>query len=348
MKQISREIFEQQRGPRFGSSNPERMQCAFWEWMIRGEEKAPVADEGSLEEIGLRMRHGKLKSAFGPYRARDLFQVPLNREDGPIWTFERYGATQTELPDGRVICVGGEHEDSYDPDFHIYNDVVVFHPDGEIEIYGYPKEAFQPTDFHSATLVGNKIVVIGCLGYGRDRRPGFTPVYKVDTQSYRISELATSGTVPGWIFEHVAEASVGGKITVRSGRVVDLKDGKRRFRRNNEEFSLDLNAAVWAQTTNRSWPQWSIRQEDGGLFILDHDVRLKDLVPEGVERIPTIDEQFREAKFLLRGVPIRVIVGVSAIEIVAEGDLPEKLRAEVPDVFQRRVEILCKKKCVVE
>lgn len=315
MNQISREIFEQQRRPRFGNANPERMQCAFWEWMIRGEEKAPVADEGSLEEIGLRMRDGKLKSAFGPYRVRDLFQVPPNREDGPIWTFERYGATRTELPNGRIIRIGGEHEDSYDPDFYIYNDVVVFQPDGEIEIYSYPGEIFPPTDFHSATLVADRIVVIGCLGHVRDRRPGFTPVYSVDTQSYRISKLATSGMAPGWIFEHVAEASADSTITVRSGRVVELNDGKKRFRRNNDEFSLDASTGVWTQTTNRHWPQWSIAQEDGGLFVLDHDVRVRDLIPTDLERISAADDSYREAGFFLRGVPIRVIVGVSAIEI---------------------------------
>jgi hypothetical protein len=33
-------------------------------------------------------------------------------------------------------CIGGEHEDYYDPDVHIYNDVVVLGPGGEIEIYG--------------------------------------------------------------------------------------------------------------------------------------------------------------------------------------------------------------------
>ena len=37
------------------------------------------------------------------------------------WCFKRFGATSTRLPDGRVVCVGGEHEDYYDPDFCIYN-----------------------------------------------------------------------------------------------------------------------------------------------------------------------------------------------------------------------------------
>ena len=41
--------------------------------------------------------------------------------DQPVWCFIRYGATRTKIPDGRIVCIGGEHEDSYDPDFYIYN-----------------------------------------------------------------------------------------------------------------------------------------------------------------------------------------------------------------------------------
>jgi len=40
------------------------------------------------------------------------------------------------------------------------------------------------------------------------------------------------------------------------------------------------------------------------------------------------------SRFLLRGVPIRVIAGVKWIEIVAEGNLPEELCREVPEVFE--------------
>ena len=45
--------------------------------------------------------------------------------DGPVWCFSRFGTSLTELPDGRFVQIGGEHEDFYDPDFCIYNDVTV-------------------------------------------------------------------------------------------------------------------------------------------------------------------------------------------------------------------------------
>ncbi|MGC1485432.1 MAG: hypothetical protein WA789_16685 [Candidatus Acidiferrum sp.] len=247
-----------------------------------------------------------------------------------------------------MICIGGEHEDYYDPNFHIYNDVVVFGPEDEIEIYGYPKDIFPPTDFHTATLAGGTIIVVGCSGNVGERRPGATPVYSVDTNSYEISEFITSGTMPGWIFGHTAELSADGLLLIRGGQFVELRDGKQRFKRNNEEFSLNTATAVWTQTTNRNWSQWSIRQEDGGLFVLDHAIRLRDLIPGGLESVPAAEADHREARFLLRGVLIRVIAGVKWIEIVAEGELSEQVRGKVPEVFRSRIEALCKKKCVVE
>jgi len=71
--QISRGVFEQQRRPRFGNSNPERMAFAFWEWMIRGDDVPTVHEKGPLEKFGLQ-----------------------------IWTFDRMGATRNRLSGGRV------------------------------------------------------------------------------------------------------------------------------------------------------------------------------------------------------------------------------------------------------
>ena len=46
---------------------------------------------------------------------------------GPYWSWDRFGRTSTTLPDGRIVHIAGEHEDYYDNDFCIYNDVVVEH-----------------------------------------------------------------------------------------------------------------------------------------------------------------------------------------------------------------------------
>ena len=214
MIEIGQELYNQQRHPRFGTSNPERMRLAFWEWMIRGENSPLAEDKRGLAQAGWSVQDGKLKSTYGPYRARQHFSVPISCEDGPIWTFERMGRTQTQLPDGRIVCVGGEHEDFYDPDFFIYNDVVVLGPQDELEIYGYPKEVFPPTDFHTATLLEDEFVIVGGLGYKGERRFGFTPVYRLDLSDYHIEELRTSSEMPGWIFQHTAHLD-GDTIVVR-------------------------------------------------------------------------------------------------------------------------------------
>jgi hypothetical protein len=75
-----------------------------------------------------------------------------------------------ELPPGRVIEIPGEHEGFYDTNFCIFNDVIVHRGDGSFDIYGCPLDIFPPTDFHTATLVGNSIYIIGSLGYRGARR----------------------------------------------------------------------------------------------------------------------------------------------------------------------------------
>ena len=97
-----------------------------------------------------------------------------------------------------MVFIAGEHKDHYDPDFYIYNDVVVQHPDGRIDIFGYPREIFPPTDFHSATLVGDRIVLIGNLGYPNKRKPGRNAHAGAGSGgSFAISAVPTSGTSPG-------------------------------------------------------------------------------------------------------------------------------------------------------
>jgi hypothetical protein len=135
---VTRESFLKWRSPRIGKTNPERMNNPVWEWLI--------------------------KSGIDAYHATQRFDEASTVHAEPGWCFLRYGQSTVQLPDGRVVHIAGEHEDYYDPDFYIYNDVVVQHTDGHVEIFGYPREVFPPTDFHSATLVDNRIVIIGTSG----------------------------------------------------------------------------------------------------------------------------------------------------------------------------------------
>lgn len=101
----------------FGRLNGVRMTNPFWLYMI-----------------------GYAGSAYGAY--------PLvfgsDEREHPVWCFRRFGGTRTPVPDrGIVVAIGGEHEDHYDDDFCIYNDVVVFSDEyGGTEIYGSREKNF--------------------------------------------------------------------------------------------------------------------------------------------------------------------------------------------------------------
>jgi hypothetical protein len=162
-------------------------------------------------------------------------------DPGPFWSWQRFGRTATQLPDGRIVFIAGEHEDGYDPDFCIYNDVVVEHPDGRREFFLYPKDAFPPTDFHSATLVGDAIILIGSLGYRDLRRPGETQVLKLDTQSLQFTNLATTGESPGWISRHTAEKLSDTTILVVGGNAQTATG----YGPSTGMFELDLASMTW-------------------------------------------------------------------------------------------------------
>ena len=169
-----------------------------------------------------------------------------------MWCFDRFGKSETTLPDGRVIHIGGEHEDYYDPDFFIYNDVTVVGPDGSIEIRGYAREAFPPTDFHSATLAGNAIFIVGRLGYPEQRVPGRTPVFRLALDTMAITPVETSGEEPGWLQRHSAELADDGRAIIVRGGELWLGD-KRTLQENIDSWSLSPSEP-YGRTRTKSSP----------------------------------------------------------------------------------------------
>ena len=115
------------------------------------------------------------------------------------------------------MLVGGEHEDFYDADFCIYNDVFVHSPGGAMAIYGYPEALFPPTDFHTATLLGDVIFVIGSLGYQGRRAYGETPVFRLDLTNFRIDGWKRPATRPAGSTSHRADRAGPRRIRITSG-----------------------------------------------------------------------------------------------------------------------------------
>ncbi len=110
---VSPKEFRTFRTRRFGTKNPETMSNPFWEGMIR--------------------------SGVNAYQAIVKVEGERNYEANhpPVWCAERFGQSLTFLKDGRIVQIAGEHEDHYDPDFCIYNDVSVHDSDGSITIRSY-------------------------------------------------------------------------------------------------------------------------------------------------------------------------------------------------------------------
>ncbi len=334
---VTRELFRKWRSPRFGSTNPERMNNPVWEWLVRSELSA--------------------------FEATQRLRGPSALRAGPGWCFERFGQSSTQLPDGPEVLIAGEHEDFYDPDFYIYNDVVVRHPDGHLDIYGYPRKVFPPTDFHSATLVSNRIVIIGSSGYPKDKRPGQTPVRLLDLNTFAITEAKTSGTPPGWISNHKAALFEDGtSILVQGGSVDPGKD--KPSVENNDDWRLRLADWRWERLTDRRWPQWEVRRKDGEPnHLVDYDTAATvNAVPQlneqltrmrkqfglpslaeqlgappdlevygklyhpsvGHEEVSRTDFEFGVHRIKVDGVVVRYVQDTSSIHVTVEGNLPQR------------------------
>jgi len=343
--EITREIFDQQRRPRFGNANPERMQFAFWEWMVRAALGART--DGADEDDGVVMRDGMLQSTHGPFRARNLFNIPLNREEGPIWTFDRMGATRNQLPDGPVIYIGGEHEDFYHPDFCIYNDVVVSSANDEISIYGFPKEVFPPTDFHTTTLTERQLIIIGGLGYKNERIFGHTPVYALNQSDFHIEKIETSGEHPGWIHKHEAQIDEAGIITIRGGKIVREYQGRQSFISNIEEYTLDLSSRSWRRKTDRQWYQAKICRDDKAAFPVKPYSKAESLLPQTIPFM-VVECHWRDARILIEKVEVSITVGTFDIEIVVRGRLPEDLLTRLSEEVQMNAQALMNCKCSIQ
>lgn len=228
----------------FGIQNPTDITNTFYQWVIKH----------NLSAWDIQ-RH-----------IVDLSAYDDDRDARPIWCHARMGQSRTELPDGRIILIAGEYEDAYDPNFCIYNDVTVIYPSGDIEIYNYPKSVFPPTDFHTATLVGDDIIIIGSLGSPIDRQYSNTPVYRLNTHSFKIQQVATRNSM-GWVHHHRSILK-DNRIVVTGGQV--LINDTAPLLDNIDTWVLNLNTLIWKNTTHlaKKWQRFYAKRQDNSCLTL--------------------------------------------------------------------------------
>lgn len=203
---------------------------------------ATNAEEVAVDPFRLWM----IKTGGNAYAARSRFDCSYSTDGprAPIWCFERFGRTATPISGQRWLVIGGEHEDSYDPDFCIYNDVVLFDSRGSVRMFEYPRDIFPPTDFHTATALDGKLYLIGNLGYNDDRRPGCTQVLRLDLTTFEVENLETSGNGPGWLHSHTARVcSDGMSIQVQGGKVFNAE---KKIVANEATHQLDTKTLEWS------------------------------------------------------------------------------------------------------
>ncbi len=234
-KEINKSDYNAWEFPRVGDNNPTKVKSKVWEYGVSS-----------------RLNAYSLCKEFKKYTYDDRVAR---------WSFDRLGKSVTFLADGREIHIAGEHEDHYDPDFYIYNDVTVVNIDGSIDFYLYPKNVFIPTDFHTATLVDDKIIIIGNLSYGRYRKEGYTQVYELDIKRFRIEKKETTGEMPGWIHSHKSKLSSDNSIIIENGLI---DNGKSFFETNVDKWELDLETYRWKRLTKKIKKQIFFQRKDGG------------------------------------------------------------------------------------
>ena len=201
----------------FGKANPELANKPFWQAMVKCGGSARMAAD-----------------KFGD-----------NREGEAIWSYNRFGQSLTPLPDGRFIEMGGGQESYQDPDFCIYNDVMVHDGKGNCDIYIYPLETFIPTEFHTATLVNGHIYIIGNFGYYGDVGPGYTPIFRLDISTMRMQKMESDGEMPGWINRHKAYYDGKSTITIKGGRVCVSEEQEQDYHDNKHTYLLCLRSMRW-------------------------------------------------------------------------------------------------------
>ncbi|CAM6089491.1 unnamed protein product [Calypogeia fissa] len=220
------------RGKTFGTANPTIMDKPFWKYMIGKSGERGGEIEGNADFARQLFDDVDLKAYSGHGRDTE----DLCEESDPVWCFRRLGRTGTTLPDGRHVLIGGEHEDFYDPDFCIYNDVVVFSgpPSSDSSTSSaaeddIPRCSTDPANFytHIHSLHRRSASQFTAILASRDR----TDVYRLDLSDFSIKKMETSGSKPArGIDDHAAKLiddEDGGSgaeimITTKVGQVFSL------------------------------------------------------------------------------------------------------------------------------
>jgi hypothetical protein len=252
------DIYRRCKNPRHGTANSERSDNPFWLEMARRRwppsrarlhfgDFAPPEPKWELPEdspADLEFGTPEADAWIGRVSAASDRNKLVRTVDDVVWTAAREETLHMTLPDGRTLQIGGEVND-YGAEYAdpwIYNDVIVTHPSGAIDIRTYPVEVF-PLFFGAAVgvLYGSDVYLFGMLARERSpARPSGIAVLKLDTSSYEITELP------------VAPPAARTRVNIYQGS--DTRHGNRivfplvRLRDSDPELGIafDLETLTWS------------------------------------------------------------------------------------------------------
>ena len=174
--------------------------------------------------------------------------------DDIVWTTVREHALHLTLPDGRTLMIGGEVDnfgDEYaDPWF--YNDIVVRHPDGAIEILAYPLDLVPHARWEVSVLMGAHLFIFG----EPPKRPRRPVALRIDTSTYEVSAAGAPAPAVLASFYKGCETRDGGRVIlpVRRWKDADPELG----------IAFDLETLAWSEPFPHRAPEGTVGDWDDG------------------------------------------------------------------------------------
>jgi hypothetical protein len=166
-----------------------------------------------------------------------------------VWTAVREDALELALPDGRKLMIGGEVADFGDEyaDPWVYNDVVVTHADGTIDILAYPKEVFPHLYWPAEAIVADDVYIFGTINRKHHSdRPRAQVGLRLDTSSYEIADLSPP---PVWL-------SLYKGCAVRDGSRIVLPVMRDYETDPEMDIAFDLETLTWSEPFPHPVADW--------------------------------------------------------------------------------------------
>ena len=82
-------------------------------------------------------------------------------------------------------------------------------------------------------------------------------------------------------------------------------------------------------------------------MVIPQLLKVEDLVPGWVKRAPEQPHGPRATRILVENTPVRLEVGVSLIEVVVEGSLPDEMYVRLSEAIRANAETFLRKPCVL-